>query len=471
MTDSRKEDTMNEMLIQFNELVGKLLEEENKQGIAPYVPTKQLQDTIDLSLDDEGTDLHDFNDALEELTLSTPRTSTNLFFNQLFGGRRPDSILGDLLAVILNNSMYTYKAAGAQVGAEKVIIQKLLGKIGWSENGEGTIAPGGSMTNFMAMLMARDRCDSAIKGEGVNTKMCVYTSKESHYSIAKNASFAGIGREQVRYVQSNAKGEMDCAHLEQLIIQDIKEDNTPFLVNATAGTTVLGAFDDINKLSPICKKYKLWLHVDGAYCGAVLLSHKYKSLISGIEKADSFSFNAHKMLGTPLSCSIILTQHQEYLYHSFSNDASYLYQTDGDEFNLGKISLQCGRRNDALKLWTLWKRIGTNGLEQLINHQFYLADIARDYVQSNQDYTLYSFENSISVCFNYKNIPAKKICTLLYEHEKLMVGYGSFQDKEFIRLVTINADNSKEDILHLFKVIENFVDSKPELFSVQASIG
>jgi glutamate/tyrosine decarboxylase-like PLP-dependent enzyme len=198
----------------------------------------------------------------------------------------------------------------------------------------------------------------------------------------------------------------------------------------------------------------------------VLFSKKYKHLIEGVEKVDSFSFNAHKMIGTPLTCSIIVVNDKKHLYDSFSNDASYLYQTDHDDFNLGKTSLQCGRRNDALKFWTLWKSVGSKGLEDIVDKQFELADIARKYVSEHSDYTLYSYEDSISICFNYKNIPARDICTLLYESSELLVGYGSFGADEFIRLVTINVQNDPQDILNFFKVLEDFVESNKELFLV-----
>ncbi|MFT7628257.1 MAG: glutamate/tyrosine decarboxylase-like PLP-dependent enzyme, partial [Ulvibacter sp.] len=317
----------------------------------------------------------------------------------------------------------------------------------------------GSMSNYMAMLMARDACNSRIKNDGVQQKMTLYTSKESHYSIPKNASFMGIGRDQVRYIPADSYGRMIPEKLEEQIKEDLSLGFQPFLVNATAGTTVLGAFDELPPLSVICKKHDLWLHVDGAYCGGVIFSKKYKHLVAGIELSDSFSINAHKMLGTPLSCSIIVTQHKKHLHDSFSNDASYLYQTDGDDYNLGKTSIQCGRRNDALKLWTLWKSVGTQGLEKIVDHQFYLADIARNYIKGNSDYTLYSFDDSISICFNYKNIPSQTLCTALYENSKLMVGFGAFNDTEFVRLVTINSGNSKEDILDFFEVLENFADN------------
>jgi sulfinoalanine decarboxylase/sulfinoalanine decarboxylase/aspartate 1-decarboxylase len=171
------------------------------------------------------------------------------------------------------------------------------------------------------------------------------------------------------------------------------------------------------------------------------------------------------MMGTPLTCSIIVTQHKAQLHKSFSNDAAYLYQTDGDDYNLGKTSIQCGRRNDALKFWTLWKSVGTQGLATIVDQQFKLADVAREYIQSHPDYTLYSFEESISVCFNYKDIPAQQLCTALYENSELMVGYGTFQENEFVRLVTINAGNEDVDILNFFSVLEDFVEQNHHLFA------
>jgi sulfinoalanine decarboxylase/sulfinoalanine decarboxylase/aspartate 1-decarboxylase len=164
------------------------------------------------------------------------------------------------------------------------------------------------------------------------------------------------------------------------------------------------------------------------------------------------------MLGTPLTCSIIVVKDKSYLSHSLSNEAEYLYQTDDDAFNLGKTSLQCGRRNDALKLWTLWKSVGTKGLEAIVDKQFNLADIARDYIKNHPDYQLYSFDDSISVCFNYKNISANTLCTELYKHSQLMVGFGNFNSEEFVRMVTINTTLTESDIFNFFKTIEDFVD-------------
>ena len=456
---------MEQSLKIFDRLVRELLADEAQNPVAEYIPSAKLFDRLDLKLQKDGISTAELEASLKDLIFTTSRTATNAFFNQLFGGRQEKAILGDLLSVILNNSMYTYKAAGPQIGVEKAVLREICDMVGWDKTSDGTLAPGGSMTNFMGMLMARDAYNETTRHAGVHQKMTVYTSAESHYSIPKNAAFAGIGRDNVRKIATDNKGRMDMTVLRAAIKADLASGFHPVLINCTAGTTVLGAFDDIRAASDIAKEFNIWLHVDGAYCGSVLFSAKYKHLIDGVELVDSFTLNAHKMLGTPLGCSLIVVKDKKHLHDSFSNDASYLYQTDHDEFNLGKMSLQCGRRNDALKLWVLWKSLGTSGLERLVDKQFELADVARDYVRQHPDYADHSVDESVSVCFNYKNIPAEEICTQLYEQSELLVGYGSFKEDRFIRLVTINAGNEPADILKFFDTLENFVTQHPKNFA------
>tara|TARA_B110000046_G_scaffold185881_1_gene230109 strand:- start:2900 stop:4303 length:1404 start_codon:yes stop_codon:yes gene_type:complete len=454
-------------LVLFNELVEVLINEEVENPVAQRIESSKLYDSIDLSLNEGAMIDEDFKSLLREVLVSTPKTATNLFFNQLFGGRQSKAILGDLLSVMLNNSMYTYKVAGPQVGIEQEIIRQSCDLIGYGAKSNGTFPTGGSMSNYMGLIMGRDAKDPSCRLNGMSKPLIIYTSEECHYSNAKNASFAGIGKNNIRYIKADSRGRMLPEKLEEQILKDIQNDEIPTYVNATAGTTVLGAFDPIDKIADITEKYKIWLHVDGAYCGSVIFSEKYIHLVKGVERSNSFSYNAHKMLGTPLTCSIILVNDKKHLHDSFSNDADYLYQTDGDDFNLGKTSFQCGRRNDALKFWTLWKSLGTKGLEQIVDQQFNLADVALDYIRSNPNYTLYSFDDSISICFNYKNIDPMALCTALYEHQITVVGFGSFKEDTFVRLVTINANNEKQDILNFFKVLEDFVTKTPNLAKVE----
>lgn len=444
----------------FIELANKILQAEKETPVVKPIHPRTIFDRFDLDLPDKAISEQDFKNALEDILLHTPKTTSNHFFNQLSGGRNSKGMLGELLAVMLNSTMATYKVAGPQVGVEQIMVKKICEIIGYDpKKSLGTMAPGGSMTIFKAMLMARDFYDKESKNKGVTKQMTLYTSAESHYSVPKNAAFMGVGRENVRFVKTNEQGQMNPSHLEELITEDLALGKHPFYVNATCGTTVLSVVDPINEIADVSEKYHLWLHVDGAYLGTVIFSEKYNFLTNGLHRANSFSLNSHKLLNTPISTSFIVTKHPECLHNTFGIEADYLYQTSTDEHNLGKISLQCGRRNDALKMWCLWKSVGTKGLGDIIDHEFYLADVARNYVKNNPNYTLYSFENSIAVCFNYKDIPAKDLCTQLYRQGKLMVGYGSFRENEFIRLVMVNGGNSKNDILNFFKKLEEFADA------------
>lgn len=315
----------------FTELVETLIDEEDSSPVADPIEANKLYDSIDLSLNEDALVDDELKAVLRDVLVATPKTATRLFFNQLFGGRQGKAVLGDLLAVMLNNSMYTYKVAGPQVGIEQEIIRRSCDLIGYDSMSNGTFPTGGSMSNYMALVMARDAKDSNCRSAGMSKPMVIYTSEASHYSNAKNASFAGIGRNNIRYIQADAKGRMIPEKFEEQIIDDISEGFIPTYVNVTAGTTVLGAFDPIDKIADITEKYKMWLHVDGAYCGGVIFSHKYKHLLKGLDRSDSFSYNAHKMLGTPLTCSVILVKDKRQLSASFSYEADYLYQTDDDD--------------------------------------------------------------------------------------------------------------------------------------------
>ena len=352
--------------------------------------------------------------------------------------------------------MATYKIAGPMVEVEKEILRKVASLIDYPKTFGGTFPTGGSMCNFMALIIARDKKIPEIRNNGKQQDLVCYSSQNSHYSMGKNASFAGIGRNNVRYIETNEKGEMCSESLQTAIKDDLNNKLIPFFVNATVGTTVMGATDPISEIANICNKDNIWLHIDGAFAGTVIFSKKYKHLVEGIQNSDSFCFNAHKTLGTPLSTSILLTKDEQDLYRSFSNKAEYLYQTDNDEYNLGQTSFECGRRNNALKFWTLWKSVGTNGIGKMVETNYNLSDIARNYIRNNSDYKLYSYDDSLSVCFNYKNFDAIELCTQLYNNNKLMVGYGEHKGETFVRLVTINRENTQKDILSFFKILEDF---------------
>jgi glutamate/tyrosine decarboxylase-like PLP-dependent enzyme len=443
------------------EIAQKYLTAEKTTPVLPYKSPEELLDALDLSIQEEGQQENDFFDNLEKLVLSTPKTASNAFFNQLFGGRNLPALSGEMLAALLNSSMYTFKVAGPQVLVEKEVISRMLQKIGYA-HGDGTFTSGGSMSNMMAMMVARNEKDESIRNQGFNgQKMMAYTSAEGHYCIKKNAGMLGLGRDNVREIKTDSRGKMDTDHLVEQIEYDLTQGYIPFFINATAGTTVRGAFDPFEKIAVIARQYHIWFHIDGAFGGSVPLSRKHKHLITGSELSDSYTWNAHKMMNIPLTASIILMNHPHILRKHLSEKADYLFQGE-DDYNPGEQNPQCGRKNDALKVWSAWKYWGDKGYEARINRVYELAKYAVDYI--NQDNGLELLENPecVAVCFEVKDKPSDLICRMLDQKALVKVGYGKVNEQLYIRVVFVNPDitfSDIDDFFHHVKAIAQTIEA------------
>ncbi len=203
--------------------------------------------------------------------------------------------------------------------------------------------------------------------------------------------------------------------LEELVTRSTEAGKTPFFVNATAGTTVLGSYDPITPISAICKKHNLWLHVDGSWGGPAIFSKTHKHKLAGSHLANSLGMNPHKMLAAPCTCSFLLAQDIRQFHKANTLPAGYLFHGDGEEdadsatpdaaevWDLADLTLQCGRRGDSLKLALSWIYYGSSGYEQQIDHGFDVAAYFAGRVAEHPDFVLVS-ENPppcLQVCFYY----------------------------------------------------------------------
>ncbi len=444
-------------LDQISEIVRKLMADDVAENMPAYQSPEELLEQLDLEIKEEGTQEKDFYALLGEVAQATPRTAHRNFFNQLFGGRNIPAMQGEILAAVLNNSMYTFKVAGPQVLVEQEVIRKMLEKISYEE-GEGAFTPGGSMSNMLAMLLARDAYQGSIRNEGLpGEKLIAYTSEDSHYSTRKNAGILGIGRDQVRFVPCDARGRMDVQALAQMIRLDREQGGVPFFINATAGTTVLGAFDPFREIGQIAQSEKIWFHIDGAFGGSAILSPKYRHHLDGCELSDSFTWNAHKMMNVPLTASILLIQGPRRLRRLLSEKAEYLFQGEED-FNPGETSLQCGRRNDALKVWASWKFWGDAGYARRIEKQYALAAYAVQKVKEDPSLELIQEPDCVTVCFEVLGHSAVDICTQLNQMGLAKVGYGKARAKTFVRMVCVDPDMQEQDLDQFFEKLRKVRD-------------
>ena len=140
-------------------------------------------------------------------------------------------------------------------------------------------------------------------------------------------------------------------------------------VVATAGSTAVGAFDDLEAIADLCAERGIWLHVDGAHGASALLSPRHRQRVAGVGRADSLAWDPHKMLSLPLASGALLLRDERRLDAAFAQHAEYLFHDRSERvYDQGVRSFQCSRRGDALKLWVAWQRHGTEGLGALYDH-------------------------------------------------------------------------------------------------------
>ncbi|KAJ8788531.1 hypothetical protein J1605_005262 [Eschrichtius robustus] len=237
------------------------------------------------------------------------------------------------------------------------------------------------------------------------------------------------------------------AAVPKLVLFTSEHGYIPLYVNATAGTTVYGAFDPIQEIADICEKYNLWLHVDAAWGGGLLMSQKHRHKLSGIERANSVTWNPHKMMGVLLQCSAILVKEKGILQGCNQMCAGYLFQPDKQydvSYDTGDKAIQCGRHVDIFKFWLMWKAKGTVGFENQINKCLELAEYLYAKIKNREEFEMV-FDGEV----------APKIKALMMESGTTMVGYQPQGDKaNFFRMVISNPAATQSDIDFLIEEIE-----------------
>ena len=452
------------------ELLRRHLEREREEPVVPYADPEELQAVFPFAPPARGVDDETLFGRLETLIAATPRTTTRRFFNQLFSGRDDFGSIGEILAAFLNSSMYTFKAAGPQVILERELVRHMGRRIGYSD-ADGTFVPGGSMANLTAMLLARNKARPGSRDHGVDgPRLVFYASACCHYSVRKAAGILGIGRDQLHEIAVDDRGRMLPGVLRETIATDLAAGHQPFLVLATAGTTVRGAYDPLGPIADISEESGLWFHIDGAMGGSALMSETHRNLLKGSERSDSFAWDAHKLLGVPLSCSAVLVREKGALFQSLSEHASYLFQNDNDEYDLGQISLQCGRRNDALKLWAAWQHHGDEGFGGKIDHIFGLTRYAESIIEEDPELELACPVESITVCFTVRGHDSEKLCETLRQRARAVVGFSVVGGQKVIRLAIPNAAMVEHDIDAFFDELKEVCGEATKL-SGSASSG
>lgn len=426
----------------------------------------ELEQTLDLALTEEGCDQATLESAVRDYLHYNPDVSQAGFFKLLYSGQNKPALLGDWITSLSNATMHTYQVGPVATLMELELIRQWNKLVGFDE-GEGVMVSGGSQANLIGMMLARHKAcpDYKTKGAGGRT-LVAYVSDQAHYSAEKAANVVGIGTDNLIAVASDDSGRMKPEALAQAIESSLAQGHIPFYIGLTAGTTVVGAYDPVAACSKIAKAHNIWLHIDGAWGGPILFSAQHRHLLADSHLADSFAWDAHKLMNVPLTAAVILVKQPGALKSCCAGGGGdYLFHEDENAaYNLGERSIQCGRRADSLKVWLSWKAVGNKGFADKID---YLQSIKADCVEMIEQrdrLEMLAPAAYLNVLFRYRpehitdeqelrrlNI---EICKTMRSAGGAYVDYAQYKGRTGIRLILANSDVCHDDLVELLDKCE-----------------
>jgi len=300
--------------------------------------------------------------------------------------------LAEALVAALNPQLATLARSQLASKIELETVRWMAERVGWSSDFGGTFTSGGNEANFSGLALALASAFPNAVEEGVASiggQPVVYGSTESHHSLDKSAGLLGIGRKALRRIPVDDNLQMEPGQLEKAIEDDLRSGRKPFCAVATAGTTNSGIVDDLVAISEVCRRHKLWLHVDGAYGASAVFSDKHRDLLRGIELADSITIDPHKWLAVPFAAGVILTRHPKILETAFSVTSPYMPKAAGARLpDNARVSTQWTRRMNSLKLWLTLRVHGRRAYEDHIDRQLQLARSFAAWIEKSEHFEL-----------------------------------------------------------------------------------
>ncbi|WP_269605276.1 pyridoxal phosphate-dependent decarboxylase family protein [Prochlorococcus marinus] len=271
------------------------------------------------------------------------------------------SIVGELICAGLNNNLLAEELSPSLSYLERDLCKWFCQKLCLGDISGGVAASGGSLSNLMALVIARN-----IAGLESDPSAVFFASDDCHVSFSKNLRIMGLKQESLQRVPTDENGKLIISNL-YLSLNKIKSEGKKcFAVVATAGTTVRGAIDPLSEIAEFCQKEKVWLHVDGAIGGIYGLSTKTSGIVQGLGSADSITVNPQKLLGIAKTSSLLLVANKNHLSSTFSTGLPYAEPITGNDFHGGELGIQGTRSAEALKLWVGLRQLGEEGIEKIL---------------------------------------------------------------------------------------------------------
>jgi aromatic-L-amino-acid decarboxylase len=375
--------------------------------ITPAVKPGDIRQALPGSAPGEGESFEAiFRDFREIILPGLTHWNHPGWFAYFPGNTSPPSVLGEMLTATLSVQCMSWATSPAATELEQVVMDWLRQMIGLPDGYTGVTQDTASTATLVALLSARERATEGRSGaKGLaqsGPPLMVYASREAHSSIDKGAQLAGYGLEGVRHIPGDSAYALDPAALEAAIEHDRKAGLVPACVVATIGSTSSTAIDPVAVIAEICRRQRVWLHVDAAYAGAAAIVPELRHHFEGMDRADSIVFNPHKWLMTNLECTAYFVRDVEALLRACRISPEYLRTThDAEVVNFRDWGIQLGRRFRALKLWFVLRSYGVSGLQEIIRRHVALARELAGWIEADPDFEVVAPVPFGLVCFRW----------------------------------------------------------------------
>lgn len=337
------------------------------------------------------------------------RTAQLLFEHSLFNGHprffgyitappAPIGILGDFLAAAVNANVGGWLLSPAASEIEAQTVRWIASLIGYPGDCGGLLVSGGNMANlvcFLAARAARAGWDVRDAGVAAGPALRIYGSAETHTWIQKAADLSGLGTSSIRWIPTNDALRMDVGALRRAIDTDVAAGDLPCLVVGTGGSVSTGAVDPLPEIAALCREYRIWFHVDGAYGGFAAAVPEAPDDLRGLSLADSVAVDPHKWLYAPLEAGCALVRDPEALRAAFAYHPPY-YHFEEQATNYVDYGPQNSRGFRALKVWLALRQAGAAGYRRMIADDIELSRAMAEAVDRHPELQLATQELSIT---------------------------------------------------------------------------
>jgi glutamate/tyrosine decarboxylase-like PLP-dependent enzyme len=440
----------------------------NKPLFANISP-EALEEIFDEPIPNDPKSLEEIQKILEEkLVPYCTHVNHPGYMGLITPSPNPAGILGDLLAAALNQNLGGYTIGPSATTMELRVIRWLNDLIGYDERAGGNLTSGGMTANFIGLKLARDfSSGDTAQHTGLTGKWAVYESEERHVSIEKSVDAVGIGRNNLRTLPTNEKYELQIDKLEEAILKDKAEGIRPLCIIGLAGTTNLGAVDDLTKLHEIAAREKCWLHVDAAYGGGMLLT-KNKDLLKGIHLADSVTIDPHKWFYAPLDVGAVLVKNHDRLTRSFGIQHAYLTDQSvpkNARYQFYVHGFEQSKRFRSLKVWMSFKHYGKDKIGEWVENNVAQAKYLHTLATNSDDFESATLPLMSAICIRYKGkgIGEDDQTQIHHEVAARIEKEGNFwfattvlKGKTWFRINPVNIYTSIETMDSLFKTLQKY---------------